>query len=141
MHAGCRLQEFTVSRAPRPDRDADSPLAELRREFEDARIRLGENPEMGVVLMELLIRSRRDPAIARLLQQLDAGWRGYLVHLLERGIREGAFRPDLDPAATAAASMVQIKGLGLQAMGEADAAALDRLVSELVAQTERWLTG
>jgi hypothetical protein len=47
---------------------------------------------MGVVLMELLIRSRRDPAIARLLQQLDAGWRGYLVHLLERGIRASACR-------------------------------------------------
>jgi hypothetical protein len=91
--------------------------------------------------MELLIRSRRDPALAGLLRQLDAGWRGYLISLLERGIREGVFRPDLDPAATAAAIMVRIKGLGLQAMAEADAAALDRLVSQLVAQVERWLTG
>jgi transcriptional regulator BetI-like protein len=88
-----------------------------------------------------LIRSRRDPAIAGILQQLDAGWRGYLMRLLERGIREGVFRPDLDPAATADAIMVQIKGLGLQAMNETDAAELDRLVSQLVAQIERWLTG
>jgi TetR/AcrR family transcriptional regulator, regulator of cefoperazone and chloramphenicol sensitivity len=135
------IQEFMASRTPRQGRGADTPLGELRREFEDARIRFRESPEMGVVLMELLARSRRDPAIARILQQLDAGWRGYLMSLLERGIREGVFHPEIDPAAMAAAIMVQIKGLGLQAMIEADAAALDRLVSQLVAQIERWLTG
>jgi AcrR family transcriptional regulator len=139
------IQEFMTSRAPRPGPDAGAalagdPMAALRREFEDARLRFRDSPELGVVLMELLVRSRRDPAIARILQQLDAGWRGYLVSLLERGIQEGAFRPDLDPAAAATALMAQIKGLGLHAMVETDDAALDRLVAQLAAQAEQWLT-
>ena len=138
------LQEFQTSRVPRPgeetQRNAPTPLEELRLEFEDLRYRFRETPEMFVVLAELFARSRRDPAIARILEQLDDGWRGYLVSILARGVREGVFRSDLDVVTTATAIMIQLKGIGYLLVGKPDEAQIDRMISYIAAQTERWLT-
>jgi AcrR family transcriptional regulator len=80
------VQEFQTSRVPRQEPGKDTPLEELRREFEDLRRRLHESPEMGIVLAELHSRARRDPAIAGMLRAMDTGWRGYLADLLQRGM-------------------------------------------------------
>jgi AcrR family transcriptional regulator len=133
------IHEFQTSRVPRLDPGSDTPLEELRREFEDLRCRLRDSPEMGAVLAELNSRARRDPAIARMLRALDDGWRDYLAGLLQRGMRDGAFRDDLNPQVTAAAMIAQIKGVGYQTLGDPDPANVDRLVSQLAAQIERWL--
>jgi AcrR family transcriptional regulator len=134
------LQEFRTGRAPRPGPGDLPPLEELRYEFEDTRHRLRETPEMYVVLAELSARSRRDPAIRKALETLEAHWRGHLVGILDRGVRAGVFRPDLDRAAAAAAIMVQMKGIAYHAtLGRPAQAEVDRVVSQLAAQTERWL--
>ena len=65
-------------------------LEDARHNFRDARDRL-------VVFTELFIRSLRDPAIAQIFKKLDESWRGYLVGLIEQGIRQGIFRAELDP--------------------------------------------
>jgi AcrR family transcriptional regulator len=134
------IREFQTSRVPRLDPGSDTPLEELRREFEDLRCRLRDSPEMGAVLAELHSRARRDPAIARMLHALDDGWRGYLAGLLDRGMREGTFRADLDPQVTAAAMIAQLKGIGYQTLADPNLANVDRLVSQLAAQIECWLT-
>jgi AcrR family transcriptional regulator len=131
--------EFQVSRMPRPS--SPTPLDEVRLEFEDVRRRLQENPELMVVLTELRVRSRRDPAVAAALRWLDDTWHGYLVDMLRRGMAAGAFRADLDPAAAATALMAQIKGLGTHALDHSDPAELDVLTRVLVAQVAYWLTG
>jgi AcrR family transcriptional regulator len=135
------VQEFQISRVPRLEPGSDTPLEELRREFEDFRRRLHESPEMGVVLAELHSRARRDPAIARMLRAMDDGWRSYLAGLLQRGMQEGAFRADLDPQVTAATMIAQMKGIGYQTLANPDPASVDRLVSQLAAQIECWLIG
>src|SRR5262249_10591865 len=124
---------------PKPNEEARTALEQLRYEFEDIRYRFRETPDTFVVLTELAVRSRRDPAIAQILRQLDDGWRNYLVSILARGVREGVFRADFDLTATALAIMAQLKAVGLQAMGLSDPEQADRLLSQLAAQIERWL--
>jgi hypothetical protein len=103
---------------------------------------LREAPETYVVLAELYARSRRDPAIARAIETLEVHWRGHLVGILERGVRAGVFRRDLDRAGAAAAIMVQIKGITYHAtLGKPPEGEVDRVISLLAEQTERWLGG
>ncbi len=136
---GYLLQEFTTLRVPRPGDGTETPLVELHREFEDLRHRLCESPQMGIVLTELKVRSLRDPSIARLLDALDNGWRGYLVSIIERGISTGAFRSDLDPTITATAIIAQLKGIGFQTMGSQDTTLINHLIQQLTDQIELWL--
>lgn len=130
------IEDLRSSRAA-PDKRKSPPLALLRAEFVDIRLRLKQAPEQLVVLTELAVRSWRDPAIARMLQYLDDGWRGHLISILKAGIATGEFRADLDVAATADALMSQLRGLGFQ--NRLDAKRLDVLISQIAAQTEHWV--
>jgi AcrR family transcriptional regulator len=133
------MEEFATPRAPWPDRHAVTPLAELRRELEDVRDRVRESPAMFIVLNELSVRALRDPALARILGYLENGWRSYLVSILQRGIRQGVFRPDLDLESTATAIMAQMRVIAYEGLVKQDEAQLDRLVSQLAALMERSL--
>ena len=92
------------------------------------------------MLSELAVRSRGDPAIARILHALDQGWRGHLVGLLGRGVAEGVFRPDLDVEAAALALRAQFAAIGYQVLGPSGLTEVDRLIAQLALQTEHWLT-
>jgi AcrR family transcriptional regulator len=137
------VQEFRTNRAPQPREEppgkTPTPIEELRQEFEDLRYRFHAMPDMFLVLTELFSRSRRDPSIARILKQLENGWHGYLVSILERGVREGVFRSDLDVVTTATTMMIHLTGIGYQSMGMTDRTQTDRLISEFSAQMEHWL--
>jgi AcrR family transcriptional regulator len=125
-------------RTPRvPPAAAASALDRLRAEFADIRARLRDAPEQLVVLTELAVRAGRDPAIARLVAGLNAGWRGHLGELLQAGVTDGAFRADLDVDATAQGMMTQLWGLVIR--GGFGGPALDPLVAQLAAQTEHWV--
>jgi len=132
------VQDF---RTPLPGLDDPdtSALGELRREFADIQYRVRTTPETFLVLSELTVRSRRDPAIARILHALLAGWHGYLVSILQRGIEEGTFRADLDVDAMALVIRTQLATIGYQVVELHDAADTDRLVHQLAKQTEYWL--
>ena len=114
-------------------------LVELRSELADARHRFRDARDQLVVFTELLIRSLRDPAIAQIFRKLDQAWHGFLVALIERGIRQGVFRAELDPAVTAMLIMLQIKGYGYQMLGGTDPAMADAVFDQLVLQVESWL--
>ena len=129
------MQELRTSRAK--PRDPQSALDRLRAEFADLRLRLREAPEQLAVLTELAVRAWRDPAIARMLQYLDDGWRGHLTSILEAGIAEGVFRADLEVAATADAMMSQLRGLGYQ--GKLGGKKMDSLIAHIAIQTEYWV--
>jgi hypothetical protein len=101
-------------------------------------------PHHGVVQWRSCVVSRWnqtdlriDPIIARMLKYLDEGWRGHLVSVLDAGIKEGVFRPDLDTRATSELMMSQLRGLGFQ--GKFDASRLDETVTNLALQTELWV--
>jgi len=112
-------------------------LDELRWEFTDAAARL--NDDAGVVYTELLARSRRDPAVAALLVDIDASWRGWLVGILERGQAQGLFRDSLDANLVATTVMAAIRGVGMQAMIMRDNAAAAAAMAAVAELLERWI--
>jgi AcrR family transcriptional regulator len=134
------IEEFSEVHAPETPGDADHPLTQLRREFEDVRFRLRERPEVGVVYAELATRAQRDPQVAGLLRQLDDGWRGYLSGIIIRGKERGVFRESLDPTIATSALMAVIKGLGLQVITDPERRpVMDTVATELSGMLEAWL--
>ena len=121
-------------------RSAEDPTAldELHMEFEDIRLRLRRTPEQFIVLSDLAVRSWRDAVVAKMFRKLDDGWHAHLVALLERGIRQGIFRNNLDVPLCARAIMVALRGIGYQAI--LPPRKVDELLSELAAQTEHRIT-
>ena len=113
-------------------------LDELRMEFEDIRLRLHRTPEQFIVLSDLAVRSWRDPVVAKIFRKLDDGWHAHLVAMLERGIQQGIFRNNLNVPLCARAMMVALRGIGYQC--RLPRRKVDELLSELAAQTERWIT-
>ena len=113
-------------------------LDELRLEFEDICLRLRQTPEQFIVLSELAVRSWRDPVVAKIFRKLDDGWHAHLVAMLERGIQQGIFRNNLNVPLCARAMMVALRGIGYQS--RLPRRKVDELLSELAAQTERWIT-
>jgi hypothetical protein len=119
-------------------KDAEpTALDELRLEFEDIRLRLHRTPEQMIVLSDLAVRSWRDPVVAKMFTKLDDGWHAHLVAMLERGIQQGIFRSKLNVPLCARAMMVALRGIGYQS--KLPRRKLDELLSELAAQTERWI--
>jgi AcrR family transcriptional regulator len=120
-------------------KDAEqTALDELHMEFEDIRLRLRRTPEQFIVLSDLAVRSWRDPVVAKIFRKLDDGWHAHLVAMLERGIEQGIFRNNLNVPLCARAMMVALRGIGYQC--RLPRRKVDELLSELAAQTERWIT-
>jgi AcrR family transcriptional regulator len=119
-------------------------LDQLRREFENLRIRLGEVPEQFIVMTELFVHAQRHPDVARVLRRFEESWRNHVLDILKSGIRDGTFRDDLDTNATARALMAQFSGIVYQAQFfRAPRFFLtppsDTLIAEILAQVERWV--
>jgi AcrR family transcriptional regulator len=131
------MQDLQTNRCDRGNSENRTALDELRREFEDIRVRLHESPDQFIVLSELAIRSWRDPVIAEMFKRLDDGWYEHLEALLKRGIEQGLFRKDLEVGSCVRAIMVALRGIGYQS--RLPPRKLDSLLSELAAQTEHWI--
>lgn len=126
-------------RTPRVKPKDPSALELLRAEFADIRLRISEAPAQLTVLTELAVRAWRDPAIARMLQYLDDGWRGHLISIFEAGIAEGVFRDDMDVRATAIAMMSQLRGLAFLGKIDGDKGKqIDGQVAHIATQIEYW---
>lgn len=128
------MHELQISRVT-VDKSA-SALEKLRAEFADMRIRLRESPDQFVVLTELAVRAWRDPAIAGIMSYLDQGWHDHLVSILQAGVAENTFRPNLNLDATANSMMSQLRGAGYQSK---DHAKLDVLIDQIGMQIEYWV--
>ncbi|MBV9879191.1 MAG: TetR/AcrR family transcriptional regulator [Gemmatirosa sp.] len=101
----------------------------LRNEIADARqLRLEHRPLQRVSL-ELRMRSERDPALRAAVDGLASEWRTSIEGILRDGVREGAFRADLDPAA--GASLVLAVLWGAAPLLDVDAGAFDAACAEL----------
>jgi AcrR family transcriptional regulator len=122
--------------SPAADRTINA-LDELRWEFTDAAARL--NDQAGVVYTELLARAQRDSAVAALLLDIDASWRGWLVGILERGQAQGLFRDNLNTQLVATTIMGSIRGAGMQAMVMRDDAAVVPAIGAIAELIEHWI--
>ena len=130
------LFSASVETGDRPAPESD-PLAQLRWEFADARARL--HSDISVVYTELLARAQRDPAVAIMLREIDAGWRGWLCRILERGKDSGVFRADMNVNLVATAIMAFIRGSGIQALVQGDTTEVEAALEALATGTERWI--
>jgi len=131
------IRDLETNRVPENMNALPTALSELRVEFEDVRLRLRDTPEQLVVLSELAIRAWRDPTLAEIFRKVDDGWYAHLVNLLERGIQRGIFRKDLDLQPCVRAIMVSLRGIVYQS--KLPRSEVDTLLSQLAAQTERWV--
>ncbi|MDQ6672699.1 MAG: TetR/AcrR family transcriptional regulator [Chloroflexota bacterium] len=131
------VDQYSQGGAPHSGNRASNALDELRWEFTDAAARL--NDDAGAVYTELLARAQRDPAVAALLLDIDASWRGWLVSILERGLAQGLFRDNLDTELLATTIMASIRGAGMQAMVMRDEAAAASAMEAIAGLIEHWI--
>ncbi len=104
------LHEFSTVPAPILKMEDTTPFGQIRAMFLRTRDRFQANPEMFIVLSELVLRSLRDPSLQPMLQRLDEGWHDYLQYLVTNGIHQGVFRAELDPDGMATKLIILIKG-------------------------------
>lgn len=118
-------------------------LGQLRREFEDLRVQLGELPEQFTVMTELFVHGQRHPDVRRILRRFEESWKNHVIDILESGKRHGTFRADLDADRTSGALLAQFTGIIYQAQSLLarflGARRLDTLIAEILAQVERWV--
>jgi AcrR family transcriptional regulator len=131
------VQEFSKNRAKTESKEIGA-AEELRCEFEDVGIRLLESPEQFLVMTELSVRASRDPAIAQILRYMQEGWRGHIIAMLERGVRDGVFRADLDLILTANGIMALLQGLVGQSRMERKK--VEELVAQMARLAHQWVT-
>lgn len=96
------LRDDFIAQHKSHPRDHLTPLRRLELEFDEVEEVLRDNPELYVVYAELLIRARRDPTVAAIMQPMVDYWFAQVVGILNDGVVDGSFRPDLDPRAGAA---------------------------------------
>lgn len=135
------IRQFGTSMASSDARKTADAWEDILADLEDARNRPRKALDQLVVYTELLLRSLRDPLIAKAFRKLDRSWRGVLTGVIRNGIKQGVFRPDLDPKTSATLIMLQIKGMGLQMFGETNREIGDEVFNQLVEQIKTGLTG
>lgn len=89
------------AQSERRSRVGKNALEQLRMEFEDFRETMEDNPELIVVLTEMIERGRRDPAIGVIVAPMYDFWRHQFADIFSLGTTDGSFRADLDPTAAA----------------------------------------
>jgi len=94
--------QFKNVHAPAVSADRSPALNRLHQEFADARYYRLERPDMLTVIQELTLRAQRDPVTRSIVTPLMYHWRAGLEQMIEDGVREGVFRPNLVPVVAAA---------------------------------------
>lgn len=94
---------------------------------------LRDEPQLGVVMGELALRSVRDPAIAGILDETYDAWHRTLRGLLRRAAREGHLRPDLDSDDVAALVVATLTSMTLPTVSRGPR------IDHALRQLERWL--
>jgi hypothetical protein len=137
------LEEFRTSSVKRNQGQGLTGLGQLRREFENLRVRLNEFPEQFTVMTELFVHAQRHPDVAGVLRQFEESWRIHVLDILESGMSDGSFCGDLDASATTRALMAQFMGIIYIAPSVRGrflgARRLNALIAEIRAQVERWV--
>jgi AcrR family transcriptional regulator len=89
-----------------------TPAERLHAEFVEFIDTLEHHGELMAVMAEFGQRSRRDAKVRAEFEQLRGVWLGHVVNILAQGVRDGTFRPDLDPPVGGAMIIATLTGLG-----------------------------
>jgi AcrR family transcriptional regulator len=92
------VQQFSGAYAASSSPGSASPGMRIQREFSAALVYLTERNDIVIVMQEMLLRARRDPAVARIVSPVLAAWRAGIERTVAAGIEAGEFGRQLDPA-------------------------------------------
>lgn len=123
-------QKFATLHGPPPPSTGHASWDRLRQEFSDVRYYREDCPGLANVMLELGLRARRDPAVAEALQALNPYWRMGLEKMIEAGIADGTFQPELRVRPTATVLMALFSGSAAISKEELD---------EVEETVEQWL--
>ena len=110
-----------------------SPADELRIYLRAVRRLLANEPELGAVMAEMVLRSVRDRSTGILLEQMYEQWHATTRGLLRRAVREGGLRAELDSDGAAALIVATLTAQTLPVMGGSGRG------DQAIRQLERWL--
>jgi AcrR family transcriptional regulator len=110
-----------------------APQDQLRNHLRAVRKLLRDEPELGMVMGELALRSARDPSMARIMGEAFQAWQQTLRGLLRRAAAAGHLARDPNYDDVAALIMATLMGMTLPTTASADRT--DRAFRQL----ERWL--
>jgi AcrR family transcriptional regulator len=83
----------------------------LHAEFVEFLDTVQNHGELLEVMSEFDQRARRDPAVKVVLDRMRGKWLSMVVNILAFGVRDGSFRPDLDPAVAGAMIIGTLTGV------------------------------
>jgi AcrR family transcriptional regulator len=110
-----------------------SPSDQLRNHLRAVRKLMSEEPELGMVMAELALRSARDRSIEKISNETRDAWHTTMRGLLRRAVREGKLRAELDSDAVATLIIAVLTGLTIPPLSE------DSRGDQALRQLERWL--
>jgi AcrR family transcriptional regulator len=113
---------FINTHAPAVPSTGRGGLDRLRQEFADSAFYLSEHQDLMTVMGELGLRAQRDPVVKQNLEIMLYYWRRNLAETVNEGLKDGSFRPDLDPDQTTAALIALFSGLSVVGPEGVDAA-------------------
>jgi AcrR family transcriptional regulator len=88
--------KFVTLHGPEPAPSGLPALDRLRQEFADGRYYVQQQPSMLLVIQEFALRSRRDPEVQAVFQQMQGHWRHGIEEMVRAGLEDGTFRQDVD---------------------------------------------
>lgn len=80
-----------------PIRRRGAPRTSLREHFEESWQTFQDNPQLGTVLQELVLRGQRDSGTRSAFRELHDGWNKEVERILRQEMADGSIRADLDP--------------------------------------------
>lgn len=110
-----------------------SPGDQLANHLRAVRDLLHDEPQLGIVMCELALRSARDPQIAEIILATNETWHRALRGLLSAAVSHGRLRPELDSDGAASLIVAVMTGMTLPTMSSGTYA------DEALQQLERWL--
>jgi AcrR family transcriptional regulator len=110
-----------------------SPADQLRNHLRAVRRLLLEEPQVGVVMGELALRSARDESIGAIMRETNKGWHATVRSLLRRAVKAGHLEPEIDSDDVAALVMATLMTMTLPTMAAAP------VTEQALRQLERWL--
>ena len=112
---GHAMQRFRSTLEPH-----GSPADQLRNHLRAVRKLLREEPQLGVVMGELALRSARDQGLARIMRETNEAWHKTVRGLLHRAAREGFLAAELDSDDTASLIVATLTSMTLPTIASAE---------------------
>jgi AcrR family transcriptional regulator len=122
------MSRFRTTLAPQ-----GSPADQLRNHLRAVRHLLLDEPEVGIVMGELALRSARDESIGAIMREGNDSWHKAIRGLLRHAVKAGQLRPEADSDDVAALVMATLATMTLPTMTGAARS------EQALRQLERWL--